>query len=156
MTKLASVPPFCAACFQAGSDKLYVDFDAAYDGPVLDLPDGRKQTIDDLVICETCIAEAVDILPKPEDARDERIAELEAQVAALDEERKAKDSMIQRLGISVDELIRYPIQRQGGAVAPAGEVPKEVLTFIALRRADRANKKRSETMKRNNRARASK
>jgi predicted Rdx family selenoprotein len=133
VTKLASVPPFCASCFQAGSDKRYVDFDAAYDGPVLELPDGRKQTIDDLVICETCLAEAFRLLPQDDSAKDRRIAELEELVENMQADINSKDGTIQRFGITVDELIKHPIKRQAGYAEPAG-VPDEVREFIKGRR----------------------
>ena len=61
--KIAPVAPaFCSVCFQAGGEKTYVDFSAAWDGPVLTLEDGRKQPIDDLIICSECLTDAFNLL----------------------------------------------------------------------------------------------
>lgn len=152
MTKLAvQTPPFCASCLQAGPEKRYVDFDAAYDGPVMTLPDGRKQPIDDLVICEGCLQEAFDLLD-PQGIKS-RIAELEGQLERAEEEIAKKDGMIQRLGVSVTELVDHPIERQPGYSMPAGGT-EEMRQYLAARKKDRANKKRSETMKKRNLERA--
>lgn len=54
--KLADIPPtYCAACFCSEPAKPHVDFEAIYDGPVIE-NSGVKIPIDDLVLCEDCLA----------------------------------------------------------------------------------------------------
>lgn len=56
--RLAPMPMFCAACGSQDPKTRYVDFDAAWDGPVVNPEDGIKMQIDDLVVCENCLKEA--------------------------------------------------------------------------------------------------
>lgn len=60
---LAHVPPSaCASCFGQYPDRRHIDFGAFYDGPVL--PSGEDTVgvvglaVDDLVICDECVAAA--------------------------------------------------------------------------------------------------
>lgn len=56
--RLSEMPMFCASCGSQDPQARYVDFDAAWDGPVVNPDDGIKMQIDDLVICEGCLKEA--------------------------------------------------------------------------------------------------
>lgn len=56
--RLAEMPMFCASCGSQDPGARYVDFDAAWDGPVVNPEDGIKMQIDDLVVCENCLKEA--------------------------------------------------------------------------------------------------
>ena len=47
-------PTYCAACHCQDAEKAHVDFEAYYDGPVVDGLT-HKQPIDDLVLCEDCL-----------------------------------------------------------------------------------------------------
>lgn len=138
------VPAYCAACFGQNSEARHIDFESAYDGPVLTLEDGRKQPIDDLVICEACLSEAFALLD-PQELK-QRIAELEGLVERMQADIDAKDGTIQRLGISTTELIEHPIQRQAGYASPGG-VPPEVSTYLTQRKRDRTHSKRVEAGK---------
>lgn len=64
--KVASKPPpYCAGCFQQKSEKVHVDFEAFYDGPNMDMPEvgpGIKMALDDLILCEDCVAHAARII----------------------------------------------------------------------------------------------
>lgn len=59
-------PPHCSACFQAKPQETHVDFSAAYDGPMVPALEGTVgvvgHSIDDLIVCETCITEAAKLL----------------------------------------------------------------------------------------------
>jgi len=87
MSKLADgAPPFCSSCYAQYADKRYVDFEAAYDGPVLNTDNPNvggavKAQIDDLVLCEDCIQEAVEILALHSEVK----RQLDAALRALDE-----------------------------------------------------------------------
>lgn len=103
MTKLAdSRPPFCASCFQQPQGR-YVDFEAAYDGPVIgtDFP----QPVDDLVICEGCLAEAFSILDPQ--GLTQTIAELEQVVRDQAQEILDKDKAVKGAEFTISELVKY-------------------------------------------------
>lgn len=57
-------PSYCSSCFQQKPEMLHVDFDAAWDGPVID--GSIKVAIDDLVICRACLMDAWALLPENE------------------------------------------------------------------------------------------
>ena len=144
MTKLADFPPAaCAVCFQAGSEKRYVDFKAAYDGPVLTLEDGRKQPIDDLVICEGCLMEAFALLD-PQELKQE-IEMLLGVVQAQDKEIEARDRIIKRLEGTTAELVEHPIRPTKGSAHYLG-IPPDVKKMMDAR--DKQHRKYAEAEKR--------
>lgn len=51
-------PAYCAACFSQKLGMRHVDFEAYFDGPVIDQGNGMKQCIDDLILCEECVRTA--------------------------------------------------------------------------------------------------
>ena len=55
-------PPFCSCCFQAKPQTLHIDFEAAFDGPVINNEDNIKMSIDDLIICKDCLEAAAQIV----------------------------------------------------------------------------------------------
>lgn len=59
-------PPYCASCYQAKPQEPHVDFGAATDGPMLAPLEGAVgvvgHSVDDVVICSTCIAEAAKLI----------------------------------------------------------------------------------------------
>lgn len=60
--KLASpTPPYCSSCFGAKPAKAHIDFEAYWDGPIIDGA-GFKQPIDDLIICEDCLKAAGEVI----------------------------------------------------------------------------------------------
>lgn len=50
-------PVYCSCCFQQQPTKLHIDFEVAWDGPVIN-EDGLRVPIDDLYLCENCIESA--------------------------------------------------------------------------------------------------
>jgi hypothetical protein len=73
-------PTHCSSCFTQDPSKLHVDFGAAWDGPTFrDDVAGAPLvvTVDDLVVCEDCLATAALLLPGDKTA---------ALVAGLEEE----------------------------------------------------------------------
>lgn len=57
--KLAESPPrYCAACHGQYPKRKHVDFEAYYDGPVINEENNIKMGIDDLVLCEECLSNA--------------------------------------------------------------------------------------------------
>lgn len=64
-------PGFCSSCFNSSPELRYVDFDAAWDGPVIIDPErgtakiwpgGVPSSNDDLYLCESCVQRATEIL----------------------------------------------------------------------------------------------
>ena len=59
-------PPHCSSCYQQKPDQRHVDFEAAWDGPVLPALDGAVgvigHSIDDLILCEDCIRIAAGLI----------------------------------------------------------------------------------------------
>lgn len=50
-------PVYCSCCFQQQPTKIHIDFQVAWDGPVIN-EDGLRVPIDDLYLCEDCIESA--------------------------------------------------------------------------------------------------
>ena len=120
-----------------------MDFEAAYDGPVIP---GTPEPIpvDDLVICENCLAEAFMILD-PQNLKD-TIRELETvvkdQSAALD----AKDKTIQGAKATIGELVEHPVATFPGRPKLVG-VSDEVRKLITKRRYERRGTSADPTQK---------
>jgi hypothetical protein len=130
VTKLAERrPPFCACCFQPPQGRS-VDFEAAYDGPVIP---GTPEPIpvDDLVICENCLQEAFVILD-PQGLK-ETIAQLEGIVKELLDENRAKDKAILGARATIGELVDHPVAKVTGPPALFG-VEDDVRELILKRR----------------------
>lgn len=130
MTKIADPkPPYCASCFNA-VDEPHVDFEAAYDGPVI--PGTPVPVpVDDLVICESCLEEAFNLLD-PQGLR-ETIRELAQIVQDQQKEIHAKDKAIAGFRASTNELIDHPIKTFPGKPKLEG-VPPEVREKITKAR----------------------
>jgi hypothetical protein len=82
--------PYCASCYQARPGQPHVDFDAAYDGPVLDA--AAAMQIDDLVICHVCLGGAARLLGYVLDEDRPRLQQVEAEKVALRERAQAAES----------------------------------------------------------------
>jgi hypothetical protein len=93
-----TTPAACASCFGQYPDRTHIDFEAAYDGPVINSDDNIKMPVDDLIICEDCLQEAFRLIP---DERTERIAELERELEGQRERLVGKDVYIRQLEESV-------------------------------------------------------
>lgn len=123
MTRLAPTPPaYCAACFNAcGPQVRHVDFEAAYDGPVIP---GTPEPVpvDDLVICEGCLAEAFNLLD-PQHMR-QTLVELEAIVEDLIADNEAKDKIIQGAKATISELVEHPVKAFPGKPKLIGVSPE--------------------------------
>lgn len=134
MSKLATKPAYCASCF-GQPDGRYVDFEAAYDGPVI--PGSPNACVDDLIICERCLGEAFSLLD-PQGLK-ETIASLEQMVKDMNEEIEAKDKAIQGFQSTTNELIDHPIKKYVGKPKLEG-VSDEVRRMITQGRYERSNR----------------
>lgn len=97
-------------------DLEYVNFESAYDGPVIDDPNSTvKVYLDKVVICESCVAEAARLLGMEyqTDSR-EHLAAVEAYCEQLEAEVKTKDRAISDLSHTVGTLIEHPVKRPAG------------------------------------------
>jgi len=146
MTRIAqTAPAYCASCYTVRPGEEYVDFEAAYNGPVLIGDQDHngnwpKQPIDDLVICKSCLREAATLLNLGEDK--EEIDRQNAVIEAAIDDIEAKDRMIHRLEMTLAELVDHPVAKvQGGASQYAG-LPEEIKNRLERRRQDRNLKSR--------------
>jgi hypothetical protein len=122
-------PPYCAVCFQKPEGRC-VDFEAAYDGPVI--PGAPAHIpIDDLVICESCLEEAFDLIDPQNQRR--TIKALTIHTEVLEADIAAKDKIIQGLRSSTNELVEHPIRTFPGRPKLEG-VTDEVRAEINERR----------------------
>lgn len=127
MTRLADTrPPYCAACFQRPAELRCVDFEAAYDGPVIP---GQPEPVpvDDLIICECCLAEAFTLLD-PQGLK-QTIAELEQVVRDQADEIHAKDKAVKAAKFTISELEPFAVGKIPGKPALIG-VSDEVRKII--------------------------
>ena len=92
MRLATTAPPHCSGCFAQKPAESHVDFESAWDGPVLQAHGGGQSAvaIDDLILCETCLRSAGALLPDVETddevaALRERLADLEAKHATVSE-----------------------------------------------------------------------
>lgn len=53
--------PYCVSCYLQQPEVRHVDFAAAFDGPMV-AEGATKVSIDDLIVCETCLRDAVKLL----------------------------------------------------------------------------------------------
>jgi hypothetical protein len=103
----------CSACFNQQPDEIHVDFEAAYDGPVIDQSSGIKMTVDDLYLCADCVRAAYRLLD--DEGFQSQIQVLQEELAAA----QAKSRMMaQRLNA---------IQALG---SPASEIPEPVMEAL--------------------------
>jgi hypothetical protein len=133
MTKIADPqPPYCASCFNKPEGRC-VDFEAAYDGPVI--PGAVATPVDDLIICEDCLKEAFDVLD-PQNLKD-TIAELAQLLLDADKEIAAKDKAIRGYQFTTTELIEHPVASFKGKPRLEGvppEIRKQITKNLYARR----------------------
>lgn len=133
MREATSPPPHCAGCYQTGPDKRYIDFEAAYDGPVIPGSPG-PQPVDDLILCEECLQAAFAILdPDGVQVENDRLLDV---IDNLEKQDEAKDRMITRLEATLHELVNKPVKRRASASVYAG-VPQDVRDALNKRRKQR-------------------
>lgn len=102
-------PPHCASCYGQYTDKVHVDLEASYDGPVIEGgivgPDGEvvnkiPVSIDELVLCETCLIEAAALIGmKP--AVDDFVADLRQRNQTQAEELLGLRAYVEQLEAAV-------------------------------------------------------
>lgn len=86
-------PVACSSCGGQYPDLQHVDFDAAWDGPVLSDDRGNHYPVDDLIVCEQCVRAAVALLPG-QDTRDGEIVDLKDRLnRAIDYGVRLQDAM---------------------------------------------------------------
>lgn len=116
-------PPYCAACYQAVPGKRHVDFGSSTDGPVLpslgDVVGLVGHTIDEVVICETCIAEAAKLIGL-EDA-----AALRGQLDAALESNDALHEQLAGTRANVADALKGVTQQllTGAPTSPNSNLP---------------------------------
>lgn len=108
----------CASCYGQYEKRKLVDFDAAYDGPVLD-DDAHRVTIDDLVVCEECLGSAARLLGwTPSTAADQENASLVAENDQLRQHLTLTQRAVDSLAGSVGDLEKAKWGLEGGPATP--------------------------------------
>lgn len=98
-----------------------MDFEAAYDGPVIP-GTPTPVPIDDLVLCENCLLEAFRILdPKQQRETIEELSEI-----ILDQQRELdeKDKIILGARSTIDGLVEHPVKTFPGRPKLIGVTPE--------------------------------
>lgn len=87
---------YCSACFQQQPGVTHVDFDAAWDGPVLADATGEPitHTIDELAICENCMEAAAKLLGYAKSDAPEKILKLEKALLEANAGRRAAENIV--------------------------------------------------------------
>lgn len=108
-------PSYCAACFGQYPDRLHIDFEASWDGPVVEVANGLKVTIDDLIICENCLKGAASLfkLVDADELRSENV-DLGELVENLQKQLALRDDTIADLAEAVKRLRDETIKRSDG------------------------------------------
>jgi len=110
----------CAACYGQYTDRRYVDFEAAYDGPVLD--GAIKVAIDDLVICEHCLQAAAKMIG---------LVKAPDLVKALEETTKERNLFKFKLGRERERVKRLHKAASVEDEAESGELSEAKLEELA-------------------------
>ena len=95
MRKAAVTPPYCSSCFQAKPNLLHIDFEATFDGPMINPTDGISISVDNLIICLDCMARAAHLagFSKQSDLKQEN-NELGEAVESLSAQLEERDTII--------------------------------------------------------------
>lgn len=102
-------PAYCSSCFQQKPQERHIDFEAYWDGPVID--GSVKVAIDDLVLCAKCVEDAAKLLGYTAGAEDK----LEAKA----EEIKALKAKLDQAELHARKLREAFDTRPAGAKKPA-------------------------------------
>jgi hypothetical protein len=99
---IADPPPVvCSSCGSQHVNLAHVDFGAAWDGPVVDLPETTiPHVVDDLIVCEQCLAEAFRVLAWHHQPVHEDVARLQVELddtRTLLEAERSKNNGIELL-----------------------------------------------------------
>ena len=119
----------------------YVNFESAYDGPVIDDPNSTVKTyIDKIVVCEDCVRQGASLLGM--DHVERYSSELEAQkgyIAELEKEITSKDKVISDLTYTVGTIMDHPVKRTSGRpTLRAPETHEQEMKEYRKRRANAA------------------
>lgn len=100
---LAETPPLaCSSCGTHTPDRRFVDFGAAWDGPMVpapgDIAGAKLASIDDLVVCEECLTAAAGVLGL------EDVATLEDEALRLERECVDAEERLAAVTAHVDQL----------------------------------------------------
>lgn len=110
-----SIIKYCSVCYGQYPERVHIDFEAAYDGPVIDEANGMKHPIDDLVVCDECLIGAAMLLGwvNAEDLKDENL-ELGFLIRDKDKIIEEQAKVISNLEHTVDTMLDTPMKRGTG------------------------------------------
>jgi hypothetical protein len=115
--RLTGTPVACASCYGQYVDRRHVDFGASTDGAVLAGPSniagGKGQSIDEVIICDECLATAAELIGLEEatplhaeieelqqmvDDLAERLARTTAYVETLEQAAQSRERLAALIG----------------------------------------------------------
>lgn len=125
-------PPYCAACYQAVPEKRHVDFGASTDGAVLpaalnDAVGVVGHVIDEIVVCETCIAHAADLIGLGD------VAELKERLAVSEARNDQLHAQLEATRAAVVESLEDVKRRLVGEATPPPTSPNASLPLPGKR-----------------------
>lgn len=107
--KLVPAPPRCSGCFLQKTEERHVDFEASYDGPVIE--GAPRVVIDELILCEACLTLAARQIGLGD------VAAVEQEVALVANELRDTQDVLAQANATVEAL------RRAVALLPAPEEP---------------------------------
>jgi hypothetical protein len=110
--KIADSITYCSSCHGQYLERKHVDFEAYYDGPVIDTEGDIKVSIDNLIICSECLKNAgalVGLFPA-EDLKEEN-KELGEAIEAHEQHTEQLEALISDMENTLSKFTSEKIQR---------------------------------------------
>jgi len=98
---------FCAACFNHVTEARLVEFDASFDGPVVD-----GVSFDELMVCEGCVKGAVEALNVKPEMLDQAVSRAEFAEGVAEKWRVYAETLEKNYA-SRPEVIVEPVAKTG-------------------------------------------
>lgn len=127
-------PAVCAACYQAQPEARHVDFEASTDGPIIVdeetgtvrvFPGGDTASVEEIVLCESCVRAGYLELARDGDVTD--LEDARARLAAAEVDRDLWRARAENLRVSASEWGATPDwDKTGGGKKERAPVPLEL------------------------------
>lgn len=104
--RISPTPPRkCTGCYSTKRDQVHVDFESAFDGPLIDPERPRSGHIEWLALCQDCVERAYALLPDQRDV----LAGLKDQLASVTRELEAERNYSSRM----EDTLQHRPQKTG-------------------------------------------
>lgn len=103
-------PPRCSVCFEQKPKEVHVDFNVAFDGPVI--PGQPLVSIDDLIVCKSCLKQAAKLIGMSDKQELENKYELLSEaIKDYEVELEQKDGVIGDLVHTLEVVVSKGVKR---------------------------------------------